>query len=182
MDRLEEYIRKKRDDLDIYKPSPGLWRGIKKDLKRDRQPFRQWGSVAATVAVITATSVIFYLIGKGSRNNDGSLISGRGFTVVSSQLKEAETYYSNQINLLYREAAPMLTGYPELKCELESDISQIDSIYAVLRKDLRDNIANQDVVEALIQNYMIKIKILKEMLVILKENENNPEKSRSYEL
>jgi hypothetical protein len=43
-------------------------------------------------------------------------------------------------------------------------------------------VANQEVVEALIQNYRIKIRLLEDMLIILKENENNPEKSKSYEL
>jgi hypothetical protein len=37
-------------------------------------------------------------------------------------------------------------------------------------------------VEALIQNYRIKIQILENMLSVLKENSNNPEKKKSHEL
>ena len=51
-----------------------------------------------------------------------------------------------------------------------------------IKKDLKNNIANQAVVEALIQNYRIKIRILKDMLETLKANENNPEKKKSYGL
>jgi len=182
MDRLEEFIKKNRNDLDIYKPSPVIWRRIRKYLKSDKQPVRQWMSVAASVAVLIATSVIFYQIGKEGRKTDRLVNDVRGLIKLNPQLKEAEAYYNNQINMLYREAAPLLTGNPELERELNYDISQIDSIYSDLRKDLRDNIANQEVVEALIQNYLIKIKILEDMLAILKENESNSEKTKGYEL
>jgi hypothetical protein len=37
-------------------------------------------------------------------------------------------------------------------------------------------------VEALIQNYRIKIRLLEDILTILKEDENNPEKKKDYEL
>jgi hypothetical protein len=98
------------------------------------------------------------------------------------QLKEAEAFYTSQINALYLEAQPMLTANPDLQSELNSDIAQIDCIYADLKKDLKDNIANQEVVEALIRNYTIKIKILEDMLAILRENENNGEKDKGHEL
>ena len=74
----------------------------------------------------------------------------------NSQLKETEIYYNNLANSLYREATPMLTRNPEIEKELSTDISQIDSICSEIKKDLKDNVANQDVIEALIQNYRIK--------------------------
>lgn len=182
MDRLEEYIKKNRDDLDVYTPSPVSWRRVRAGLNTDKQPVRRWISVAASVAVLIATSVIFYQIGKGGFKSDGTLPPGRGLAITNPQLKEAEAYYNNQINILYSEAAPLLTGNPELERELKYDISQIDSIYNDLRKDLKDNIANQEVVEALIRNYIIKINILEEILAILRKNGNNSEKNKSHEL
>jgi hypothetical protein len=99
-----------------------------------------------------------------------------------SHLKETEIYYNNLVNSLYREATPFLTSNPEIKKELNTDISQLDSICFEIKKDLKDNVANQEVVEALIQNYRIKIRLLEDMLTILKENENHQEKNRSHEL
>jgi hypothetical protein len=184
MDRLEEYIKNNIDNLNIYSPSPAIWRGIRRGLNSGKRPAVFWISIAASVAILIATSVISYQAGKGGRDIDGSKTSDRGLTNVSQQLKEAEVYYNNQINILYKEAAPLLTTNPELESELNYDLTQIDSICIDLRKDLKDNVANQEVVEALIQNYLIKIEILKEMLAILKEkeNENNGEKNKSYEL
>ena len=76
----------------------------------------------------------------------------------------------------------MLTKNPEIEKELSADISQIDSICSEIKKDLKDNVANQDVIEALIQNYRIKVRILEDMLKLLKENEETPDKSNSHEL
>jgi len=100
----------------------------------------------------------------------------------SPQLKETEIYYNNLVNSLYSEATPMLTANPEIKKEFFSDISHLDSICSEIKKDLKDNVANQEVVEALIQNYRIKIRLLEEMLTMLKENKNNPDKKKSHEL
>ncbi|HUX95201.1 MAG TPA: hypothetical protein VMV47_05650 [Bacteroidales bacterium] len=180
MDRLEEYIKKNRESLDIHTPSPEVWDRVNRELKPARA-VKKWLAIAASVAVLTAMSLIFYQIGRNSVNPD-MVTQFRGELPSKIQLKEAEAYYTSQINELYREAEPLLAANPELQDELNSDISQIDSIYADLKEDLKDNIANQDVVEALIRNYTIKIKILEDMLSILRENENNAEKNKSHEL
>jgi hypothetical protein len=100
----------------------------------------------------------------------------------NSQLKESEIYYNNLLNSLYAEATPLLTANPDVQKELSYDISHIDSLCLEIKKDLKDNIANKEVVDALIQNYRIKIRLLEDILTILKENENNPEKLKNYDL
>jgi hypothetical protein len=180
MDKFEEYIKKNRDSLDIREPSAEVWDRIGKDINSIRRPVRRWLSVAASVIVITGISLIFYQLGRNSVNS--RMMSAEGDLTARQQLKEAEAFYTSQINNLYHEAEPLLTANPDLQDELNSDIAQIDSIYADLRKDLKDNIANQEVVEALIRNYTTKIKILEDMLAILRENENNGEKNKSHEL
>ena len=181
MDNLEDYIRKHREEMDIYKPSSGNWRKIRKELKTGTNPGYRWISIAAMVAVILGTSVVLLKpLFKSSQNT----IGGRNEQIVkgSSLLKETEMYYNNLANSLYLEATPMLTRNPEIEKELVTDITQIDSICSEIKKDLKDNVANQDVIEALIQNYRIKIRLLEDMLTILKENEVNPEKNNSHEL
>jgi hypothetical protein len=161
MDRLEDYIRKNKDDLDKYEPSPDVWRGIRKEMHRGRRELAGWLSAAAMIAVILGTSALFYA---ASQNK------------ADPEVIESEIYYNNLVNDLFSQAAPLLTGYPDLEKELMTDMSQIDSICADIKKDLRDNIDNQEVIEALISNYRIKTQILEEMLDALRQNENNTEK------
>ena len=143
---------------------------------------RQWISIAAMIIVILGTAIVFFRPEYRMSDSIRGKNNGDGLTQINPQLKETEIYYNNLVNSLYKEATPLLTKNPEIKKELNTDLSQLDSICSDIKKDLKDNVSNQDVVEALIQNYRIKIRLLEDMLTILKENENNPEKKKSYEL
>jgi len=182
MDKLEEHIRKNREYLDRYGPSKGIWKRIKRGLKKEKSLLIQWLSVAAMVIVILGTALVLLRPGTGLSDNGSRTSRDIRQLQGNPQLKETEIYYNNLINSLYREATPLMTGNPEIKKELISDISQLDSICSEIKKDLKDNVANQEVVEALIQNYRIKIRLLEDMLIILKENDSNLKKNKNYEL
>ena len=117
-----------------------------------------------------------------NQNYNNETSNAEGINPVTSQLNETEIYYNNLISAIYREAAPLLTTNPEINKELTEDLSRLDSIGSDIRKDLKDNIANQEVVEALIQNYRIKIRLLEDILNLLKENDDNPGKNKKYDL
>lgn len=170
MDRLENFIRKHRDDLDILVPSQRVWKNI--DKRSAKKRIYYYISAAAILILIMGSALIIF------RNSENRL----HLNETDQQLKETELYYNNLINSLYDEAEPMLTGYPELNNELTSDFVRIDSLCIEIKKDLKDNVANQEVITALIQNYRIKIRILEEMLMLLKENENIPENDKKNEL
>jgi len=180
MDNLEEYIRKHREEMDRYKPSPAIWRRIRKELKTSNN--LRWLSIAAMITVILGTAVVLYRPGYKLSQKTAAENSSKPIMKSSTQLMETEIYYNNLANSLYLEATPMLARYPEIEKELFTDISQLDSICSDIKKDLKDNVANQDVIEALIQNYRLKISLLEDMLSILMQNEENPEKSESHEL
>jgi hypothetical protein len=182
MDNLEEDIKRNRENLDKYDPSVKIWEGIRRSLQMEKSRNRQWIYVAAMLAVILGTVVILFRPVYRWSDAHSSGNSDEVLTHVDSPLKETETYYNTLVNSLYKEAAPLLTNNPDIKMELNTDLSHIDSICVEIKKDLKDNISNQDVVAALIQNYRIKIKILEDMLTVLKANENNPEKKKSHEI
>jgi hypothetical protein len=182
MDKMEEYIRKNREELDRLSPSPEVWRRIRKDLHPTRSTMVRWISVAAMIVVVLTVAALFYV------NPDGRKIASSGdkheirLVNANPELKETEIYYNNLINSLYSEAVPLLTAHKDMEDELLSDLSQLDSLCTDIKKDLRDRVSNQEVIDALINNYRIRIQILEEMLVLLKENENNTEKKQNHEL
>jgi hypothetical protein len=182
MDNLEEHIRRNRHDLDKYDPPAELWKGIRKDLQMDKLRKRQWIYIAAMFAIILGTAVFLFRPVYRWSDSRSSGKSNETLTRSGTQLNETETYYNTLVNSLYKEAAPLLTNNPEIKRELNTDLSHIDSICVEIKKDLKDNISNKEVVEALIQNYRIKIRILEDMLTVLKANETNPEKKKSHEI
>lgn len=179
MGKLEDFIRKNREDLDDQDPSPEVWEGIRRDLM-SRHPGIMRRLAAAAVIIVVATAAIFHY----TKDNKGGAMNKREASLMKNnpQLKEIELYYNNLVNSLYNEATPMLAGYPDIRKEFLSDMSQIDSICTDIKKDLKDNVSNQEVIEALIKNYRIKIQILEDMLAQLKQNENKTVKNDSHEL
>jgi len=181
MDKFEEHIKKVRQDLDMYNPPSELWNRIEKELKKGKSINWKWLSVAAMVIVILGFATLL-LKPSLKQNNNIEISNARRANPVTRQLDETEIYYNSLVSALYREAAPLLTINPEINKELTEDLSRLDSISSDIRKDLKDNIANQEVVEALIQNYRIKIRLLEDILNLLKENDDNPGKNKKYEL
>jgi DNA-binding transcriptional regulator YbjK len=176
MKNLEDSIRERRKDLDVYDPPAGMWDRINKDLNRNKITRFRWMQVAAVAIVLTGAAFLLMRY-QGLPGKNTSAVEK-----MHPLLRESEIYYSNLMDALYREAEPMLVANPEIESEFHADISQLDSICAVLKKDLRDNVDNQDVVEALIRNYRIRINILEEMLSYLKESETDNVNSDGNEL
>ena len=176
MDRLEEYINKNREELDKYTPSVEVWKDIRKNLHGKRRDLVIWLSAAAMIVVILATAVLFYVV----KERENYILNKRDAAIhimkANPELMESEIYYNNLVHDLYVQASPLLTNNPDLEKELLNDLSQLDSICADIKKDLRDNVANQEVIEALITNYRIKIRILEDMLNTLKQDETSEEK------
>jgi hypothetical protein len=182
MDKLEEYIRKNREELDIYNTPSGTWRSIKKELQRKKSPAMRWLSIAAMLVVILGSGIALIKYANWSDETENQMSEFSDMKLSNPQLQETEIYYNNLVNSLYKEATPMLTANPEIGRELTSDMFHLDSICSDIKRDLKDNIDNQEVVEALIQNYRIKIRLLEDMLLILKESEDIQEKSLHHEL
>ena len=93
------------------------------------------------VIVILGTALVLFRPGSRLSDSRSKISFDKELTPANRQLKETEIYYNNLVNSLYREATPLLTGNPEIKKELTADISQLDSICAEVKKDLKDNVA-----------------------------------------
>ena len=166
-DRLEKYVRQNRELFDVREPDPSLWMKIGqsgRDAKKNRRLV--WLRYAAAAAVIFAgiSAGIYFL--SGVKYQDPELAG------LYQEIKETEIYYTNLIDQRYKELKPYLTSVPEVKEELDYDFNELDEIFLELREDLKENVGNPEVVEAMIQHYRMKVEILEQLLYQLKEKEN----------
>jgi hypothetical protein len=51
-----------------------------------------------------------------------------------------------------------------------------------IRNDLKDNVASEEVIGALIRNYRLRIELLEDMLTLMKEKEADNENITDHEL
>lgn len=172
-DRLEEFVSKNRESFDMHEPDPSLWLKINPENKSKASKGKgtlKWLRYAAAVAVIFAgfSAGIYYL--SGAKTNPQKL-----YGAMYQEIVETEAYYSGLVQKRYSELQPYLTSSHGIKESLDNDLNELDQIYAELKNDLKDNVANPAVIDAMIRNYRMKVEILEELLQHLKEMEKHNE-------
>jgi hypothetical protein len=174
MDEFEKHIKNGREGMDIHDPDPGLWSRIEAELPRGERRIGSYLWKAAVILIVAGAglTVILRTINAPERNDDLQITA----------VRETYMYYNNQISLLYEKAGPLLTDNPDISMELDKSMDELDSLSVEIRKDLKDNIANEEVVEALIRNYRLRIELLEDMLVLMKEKEAENKNYSDHEL
>lgn len=182
--KFEKFVREHREDFDFREPDPKLWAKIEKNIKPRR--IITWRIVASRAAAIVLIFIASYAVHEYLGNRTIKLAQKKHHTkeeIIIPELQEAEIYYSGLINEKLRAAEPILTNCPVIEKELKTDLAQLDSIYNDLKKDLKDNIANQEVIEAIIENYRLRIALLEELLKAVQPAEGACiTKTNDYEL
>ncbi len=59
--------------------------------------------------------------------------------------------------------------------EINFDMVELDEIFEELKDDLKDDSDNEEVIEAMVQNYRIKLQVLEEILTQLKKSKEQEE-------
>jgi hypothetical protein len=166
-DRLEKFILEHRPDFDIREPDPRLWGKIKAALGKEKAI--NWKLVLKRAAIVILIFSASYMANEfihhlqNGNSKDQSIVQMTRDQKIPG-LKETEAYYANLVNLKMEEIKPIIANCPSIEQELKYDISELDSIYKELKNDLKDNMANQEVIEAIIENYRLKISILEDIM------------------
>ena len=179
-DKLEKFMLENRDRFDIYEPSPEVWQKIEKNIRKKR--IINWKGIMWKAASVLIIFMIAFLATEYLHRNKNRITKRQDVEMDKlvdqiPQLAEAKLYYTSLVNRKLKEIEPILKENPDLSKDIMNDLSELDSIYSALKNDLKDNIANQEIIEAMIQNYRLKLEILEELHMELL----NDEKPDDYE-
>ena len=182
-DKLEKYILDHRQQFDDQEPDPAIWDRVE---TRKAPVIRiNWKDIAwkaAAVAVIFVASYYFHDY-MSSRKQASQNLAGNNAEINSPmlrQLLEAEAYYTSQINLRKEEVFRLTASDPDVRHEVDLEMVDLERVFQELKADLKDNADNEEVIEAMIQNYRMKLDILEEMLLRLKQS-NDSQNEESHE-
>jgi hypothetical protein len=176
-DRLEQLVEDNRDSFDSITPEQAeiVWKkiGDKRKEKQGRKIFLRYIYRAAAVVLIFGLSYAFHDF--IDRRKETRLAKDHMSDVYKQlpELKEAERYYSNLVSGKMEEIKPFLANNPGIKKDVNMDLLELDSIYSSLKNDLKDNVANDQIIEAMIQNYRLKLRILEDLQAEIKRENNN---------
>jgi len=168
-DIFKKFITEHREEFDFREPDPGVWEKVASDIRVRRKT--DWRVILKRAAVVVLIFMASYaaneLVHRMNNKVTRTEKSKRSKDTLPG-LRETEVYYTNIVNQKLDELRPIIANCPSLKEELNFDLSELDSVYHELKTDLKDNMANQEVVEAIIENYRLKIRILEDLLSEMK--------------
>ena len=174
-DKLKKFVDQNRDSFDIYgEDYEELWVDIesKLDKKRRKRGLRVIWKVAASFLLIMTVGVLFLLV---SRNNS---FKNQGSQTISVELAEAAFHYQSMIN---DRLEIIQANKKDVGEEIFSDLEALDEAYLELQNDLKDNADNEEVIQAMIQNYKMKLEILQAILDELqRDNPDNKEEDKLH--
>ncbi|MEM0938524.1 MAG: hypothetical protein AAF600_00320 [Bacteroidota bacterium] len=152
LDNLKNYIDGEREDFEIYpfNSEKGWSKGSRKMLSSEKWPlWKKLSIVACFLLVILGT-----LYQTDTQNSPNALA-------------ELNTYYQIEINQKVNLIKSHLDDVSILK-----DLELIDQAFAELKSDLQEDVDNEQVILAMMENYQLKLRILEEILNRLEEESN----------
>ena len=189
--RLEDFINENREQFDTDEPAPHIWKNIEKDLAGAEKKtvfkissFQRWVAAAAVVIAIS-TGAYFILSPKNnvadlSNNNSPDQRKGTQKDILDqiNPTYAKEVYHFTQlIELKQNELKLIEKDQPELYRQFMSDITQLDSSYNSLQKELPANPNREQLLEAMIQNLQLQTELLNQQLRVIKQIKQSKSKT-----
>jgi len=180
-DKLEKYIIDHRSQFDDQDPDPEIWERV--ETRKSLVIRINWKDIAWKAAAVAAIFVASYFFHDymASRNQPFQSFMSKNAGDVSpmvSELIEAEAYYSSQIDRKKDEVFRLTASNPEVRREIDMEMVDLDRVFSELKKDLKDNADNEEVIEAMIQNYRLKLDILEVMLLQLNQSNESQNETK----
>jgi hypothetical protein len=160
-DRLEQFVSENRHEFDRMEPSDKIWDSISKQLDKKSKRRMSWMKIAAIVALISLVPAIVYQVRFSEQRQTSKAVQ---IDPEVQELMEAEAFYAQEVSGKLAEIQKCYTVYPELKGEIDGDLKELDTMYRSLKSDLKENISNKEVIEAMIENNRNRMKLVDDVL------------------
>lgn len=185
-DKLEDFVISNRNEFDEFEPREELWDRI----QQKRKPVRklQWRTIAwqaaAAVAIFISSYFFFDVMNSDPTQSQNQQIAEQSPVEDEKMqmLMEAEMFYTSKINSTKEELFHLSGNDNDFMKDLDLDLEELDEVFNELKKDLKDNTDNEEVIEAMVQNYRLKLTILEEILLQVSKSSNKNENTNDYEI
>lgn len=175
-DKFEQFVEQHKEGFAPDHHFPDVWDRIEKIPEPTVSTgfnWNLWLSRAAAFLVIFTLSYFFhdYVSSRQEAGSDVSMANSEAL----QELYEADKYYSAQVSQRKEELFQLAGASSALRNDVNNELADLDKVLAELKNDLKDNADNAEVIEAMMQNYRLKLEILEDLLTQVK-NTNNQKK------
>lgn len=174
-DRLKDFIKSNRGDFENENPSGKVWEKIEKNISPKAgqriymQPVFKW-NIAAAILLIVVSSVYYFK----SLDQANSLHSNAHETSVLEEpdYSRQMSQFMKVIDIKQEELKQIAADHPELYQKFTSALDQLDSSYNSLKTQLAVTPNREMLMEAMVENLQLQLKILNQQLNIIKQIKN----------
>lgn len=172
MDNFEKHIKENKQAFDVHKVDKNkLWENIATQLdeKPEKKVIPLWRSskfrVAASVLILVGLSFIgvFMITGPTGQNTD---------SYANEELFDIDLHYKN----LVFQQVQLVKNHPELadkdKEEFLSFMDELDTEYEQLKQEMQNNLDNELILEAIVNNYKKRIELIENLLKQINASKN----------
>ncbi|MGB1031601.1 MAG: hypothetical protein ACPGWM_03245 [Flavobacteriales bacterium] len=182
-DKWKAFLSSNQSEFEDSEPSSDLWNKINADLSRDESKETKESKVSIKwLFTVAAACLLFGVLGTSwfySSSSDashlqaGTIVETKSqikgsFGMLSAELNEVENYYIQEVSFRMKELSKYEVDEEWL---LELELLQAD--FASLQNALEEGANREKVIEAMIQNYRIRLSILEDLLEELEEMERS---------
>lgn len=168
MDNLEKFIKENRADFDPKK-APLDWKSVAPDTDQKLEKRNtNWIWIAAGLILLVGMGSLFFLqqeksvntaqVKENSHNNEKG-VDKVALGDISEEHAQIELHYATMVNDRL-DLLKTLNPDPELMTEID----ELEKEYEDLKKELGKGNNDEIIVEAMIENYRLKLEILEALL------------------
>ncbi|MBL4710561.1 MAG: hypothetical protein JKY48_19205 [Flavobacteriales bacterium] len=177
----KEFIDENKVELNQRKPKD-LWNSIEEKLdpveKKSPKLVPLWKVYRLAAILIVALTAGYFLMNRELVDTPVTADTQKQETQeqgYSSEFVEAENYYAAEIDQKMNELVELIDDET-----LIEEIKELRKEFDHLKLEMGDQVNDQRIIEALIQNYRLRLNLLKEMLDQIK-SDGTESKNKKYE-
>lgn len=157
--RVEEIIKTHRAKLDIENPPADAWTGIRDQWKNDPKPqSNQWWKAAAAIFIASTIGLLMYSFSLQQKVNELASLGD-----ISEKYLTMEEEYQAEISQLESSINLAEVSQQEDFSWITQEMQTLEEINDLYRKDIGKAADQDQLVNALIDYYEKKIRLLKKL-------------------
>ena len=173
-DKLKKYIAENDAEFDAL-PSKGHFERFKQKqglktivTEPKRTVIPVFMKIAAIFVLVFGIGWLFFNLGKMQGSQE--FASNTTTMDVSNELAEAEFFFTEQVNLKKKEVLAYSSSDNVATKQIMLELEKLELQYIDLKEELAINNNNEQVINAMIENYRMRLTVLEKLLQQLKKS------------
>jgi len=166
---IEKYLKQNRLKLDVEKPNDDrIWNGIRNEIKKDTPEQSNWFWKIAAVFLFGV--LITYVLVKETTKEKVVIVT---LADVSKELGQHEAALKLVVDKKWAEIQPLSAADKSQFQFLLDELTELDKVYKTYEKDLYEIGENEQIINALLDYYEKKIRILNRLSLEIQKQKDH---------